>query len=149
MNSDLQQNDFLGRGWTFPPTFDASSQTVDMVDREADIEQSLRVLLTTRTGERVMEPKFGCNLDDYLFESLDTTTITIIRDKVETAVLYFEPRIDVKNVKLDLSRELDGVILIEVDYVVRTTNSRLNFVFPYYKNEGTELTALLTNAQSG
>ena len=149
MNSDIRQNDFLGRGWTFPPTFDASAQTVDMVEREADIEQSLRVLLTTRTGERVMEPKFGCNLDDYLFESLDTTTVTIIRDKVETAILYFEPRIDVKNVTLDLSREFEGVVLIEVDYVVRTTNSRLNFVFPYYKNEGTELNALLTTAQPG
>jgi phage baseplate assembly protein W len=149
MNSDLRQNDFLGRGWTFPPTFDASSQTVKMVEREADIEQSLRVLLTTRTGERVMEPKFGCNLDDYLFESLDTTTVTIIRDKVETAILYFEPRIDVKNVTLDLSREFEGVVLIEVDYVVRTTNSRLNFVFPYYKNQGTELNALLTTAQPG
>jgi len=149
MNGDLRQNDFLGRGWTFPPTFDASSQTVDMVEREADIEQSLGVLLTTRTGERVMEPKFGCNLDDYLFESLDATTVTIIRDKVETAILYFEPRIDVKNVTLDLSREFEGVVLIEVDYVVRTTNSRLNFVFPYYKNEGTELNALLTTAQPG
>jgi phage baseplate assembly protein W len=149
MNSDIRQNDFLGRGWTFPPTFDASAQTVDMVEREADIEQSLRVLLTTRTGERVMEPKFGCNLDDYLFESLDTTTVTIIRDKVVTAILYFEPRIDVKNVTLDLSREFEGVVLIEVDYVVRTTNSRLNFVFPYYKNEGTELNALLTTAQPG
>src|SRR5262245_36605929 len=149
MNSDLRQNDFLGRGWTFPPTFDAGSQTVNMVEREADIEQSLRVLLTTRTGERVMEPKFGCNLDDHLFESLDTTTVTIIRDKVETAILYFEPRIDAKNVTLDLSRELEGVVLIEVDYVVRTTNSRLNFVFRYYKNEGTELNALLTTAQPG
>ena len=149
MNSDIRQNDFLGRGWTFPPTFDASAQTVDMVEREADIEQSLRVLLTTRTGERVMEPKFGCNLDDYLFESLDTTTVTIIRDKVVTAILYFEPRIDVKNVTLDLSREFEGVVLIEVDYVVRTTNSRLNFVFPYYKNQRTELNALLTTAQPG
>jgi phage baseplate assembly protein W len=149
MSSAFQQNDFLGRGWTFPPTFDAASQTVDMVERETDIEQSLRVLLTTRTGERVMEPKFGCNLDDYLFESLDTTTITVIRDKVETAILYFEPRIDVKNVTLDLSSGLDGVVLIQVDYVVRTTNSRLNFVFPYYMNEGTELNALLTTAQSG
>jgi len=149
MNGDLRQNDFLGRGWTFPPTFDASSQTVDMVEREADIEQSLGVLLTTRTGERVMEPNFGCILDDYLFQSLDATTVTIIRDKVETAILYFEPRIDVKNVTLDLSREFEGVVLIEVDYVVRTTNSRLNFVFPYYKNEGTELNALLTTAQPG
>jgi uncharacterized protein len=149
MNSALQQNDFLGRGWTFPPTFDAKSRTVKMVEREDDIKESLRVLLTTRTGERVMEPKFGCNLDDYLFESLDATTVTIIRDKVETAILYFEPRIDVKNVTLDLSRELEGVVLIEVDYVVRTTNSRLNYVFPYYKNEGTEINALLTNAPSG
>jgi phage baseplate assembly protein W len=146
MNSDFKENDFLGIGWSFPPTFTSEPQPLlKMTEREEDIECSLRILLSTRVGERVMEPKYGCNLDVYLFESLDTTTITIIEDKVRTAILYFEPRIDAKRVTVNTDRILEGLILIEVEYVVRATNSRLNFVFPYYKNEGSELDLLTTN----
>jgi phage baseplate assembly protein W len=145
MSEDLSNNDFLGKGWSFPPTFNASSGEVEMTEREEDIQRSLQVLLSTRVGERVMQPKFGCNLDDYLFESLDTTMTTLIRDKVETAILYFEPRIDAKRVQVNTERELEGMILIEVDYVVRATNSRFNFVFPYFKTEGTELDLITTN----
>lgn len=145
VNRDFQQNDFLGTGWGFPPSFDPAAASVEMTGRETDIERSLQILLSTRVGERVMQPKYGCNLDEYLFESLDTTTITIIADKVATAILYFEPRIDAKRVAVNTDRLLEGVILIEVEYVVRATNSRFNFVFPYYRNEGTELNLLTTN----
>ena len=145
MNSEYQANDFLGTGWSFPPHFRTESKTVAMTEREEDIQRSLEILLSTRTGERVMEPKYGCNLDEYLFESLDTTTKTIIADKVQTAILYFEARIDVKRVNVNSERENEGLILIEVEYVVRATNSRFNFVFPYYKNEGSELDLLTIN----
>jgi len=145
MNTDFQQNDFLGIGWSFPPTFTPGPQPLAMTEREVDIERSLQILLSTRIGERVMQPKYGCNLDAYLFESLDTTTKTEIADKVQTAILYFEPRIDAKRVTVNTDRALEGVVLIEVEYVVRATNSRFNFVFPYYTNEGTELRLLTTN----
>lgn len=138
-------NDFLGRGWSFPPTFDPQLQGVEMTEKEADIEKSLQVLLSTTVGERVMQPKFGCNLEELLFESLDTSTKTLIRDKVETAILYFEPRITVQKIELNTDRELEGVVLIEIEYIVSATNNRFNFVFPYYKNEGTELDLVTTN----
>ncbi|HVY69611.1 MAG TPA: GPW/gp25 family protein [Verrucomicrobiae bacterium] len=146
MNSDFQQNDFLGVGWSFPPTFTPGPQPLEMTQREEDIDRSLQILLTTLVGERVMQPKYGCNLEPYLFESLDTTTKTVIVDKVKTAILYFEPRIDAKRITLNTECEIEGIVLIEVEYVVRATNSRLNFVFPYYKNEGTELNLLTTNS---
>lgn len=146
MNEPLQ-NDFLGIGWSFPPNFTKTSQPLDMTEKEVDIERSLHILLSTRVGERVMQPKYGCNLDEYLFESLDTTTKTIIADKVQTAILYFESRIDVKKVNVNTERELEGLILIEVEYIVRATNSRFNFVFPYYTNEGTELNLLTTDSR--
>lgn len=116
-----------------------------MTSGVADIEASLQVLLSTRQGERVMEPKYGCNLDAYLFESLTAAMRTLIEDLVRTAIVFFEPRIDVKTVTLDASREDAGLVLIEIDYVVRATNSRLNFVYPYYLNEGTELSLLTTS----
>lgn len=130
---------FLGRGWSFPPTFHRSSGGVEMLEQEADIASSLEILLTTVPGERVMSPDFGCNLQELVFESLDTTLKTLMADKIETAILYYEPRIDVEEVILDDSRELEGVVLIEITYRVRATNSRFNFVFPFYKIEGTDI----------
>jgi len=138
-DNGAKKDDFLGRGWSFPPNFNVQSQTVDMTEKNDDIERSLHILLTTSVGERVMEPKYGCNMEDLLFESLDTSTKTIIKDKILTAILYFEPRIKVNSIEINTQDELEGKLLIEIDYVVKATNSRLNFVFPFYKNEGTEV----------
>ena len=135
---------FQGRGWTFPPNFSETLDTVGMLEQEADIASSLEILLTTAPGERVMLPDFGCNLEELLFESLDTTLKTLMVNKIENAILYYEPRIDVEKVKLDTSRETEGVVLIEVIYRVRTTNSRFNFVFPFYKEEGTDINLTAT-----
>jgi phage baseplate assembly protein W len=130
---------FLGRGWSFPPSFSRGLSSVEMLEEEADIASSLEVLLTTMPGERVMLPDYGCNTEELVFESLDTTTKTLMADKIETAILYYEPRIELEKVRLDTSRELEGVVLIECIYRVRTTNSRFNFVFPLYKQEGSDL----------
>ncbi len=138
-------NDFLGTGWSFPPAFDAALRTVKLTEKVDDIERSLHVLLTTRVGERVMQPKYGCNMDELVFESLNTATITLIKDKIATAILYFEPRIDAKNITINTDNILEGTIIVEIDYIVRATNSRFNFVFPYYRIEGTELQFLTTN----
>jgi len=138
-DNGAKKDDFLGRGWSFPPNFNVQSQTVDMTEKNDDIQRSLHILLTTSVGERVMEPKYGCNMEDLLFESLDTSTKTLIKDKILTAILYFEPRITVNSIEINTQDELEGKLLIEIDYTVKATNSRLNFVFPFYKNEGTEV----------
>lgn len=130
---------FLGRGWSFPPTFKRSTGGVDMLETEADIASSLEILLGTAQGERTMLPLYGCNLNELLFESLDTRMKTLMADKVKSAILYHEPRIELEAIRLDDSRELDGIVLIEVNYRVKATNSRFNFVFPYYKSEGTDI----------
>lgn len=135
---------FLGRGWSFPPTFHRSLPGVEMLEQEADIASSLEVLLSTVQGERVMLPQYGCNLDELVFESLDTRMKTLMADKVESAILYHEPRIELESVRLDDSQELEGVVLIEVIYRVKSTNSRFNFVFPYYRLEGTDINLATT-----
>jgi len=145
----FEQDDFLGKGWSFPPTFVPGLQGVEMTEKVEDINRSLQILLTTRTGERIMQPRYGCNMDEMVFESLSTTTKTIIKDKIRTAILYFEPRIDVTAISMDTSNEKEGEILVEIEYVVRATNSRFNFVFPYYINEGTELNFLISDNSSG
>jgi phage baseplate assembly protein W len=136
MSSD---NAFLGRGWSFPPTFDKASRGVAMLEDEADIESSLDILLSTRLGERIMQPNYGCNLDEMVFEAMNLTMLTYLKDLVENAILYFEPRIELEGLEIDTSREAEGLLLIMIDYRVRTTNSRFNYVYPFYKNEGTNL----------
>jgi hypothetical protein len=58
---------FLGRGWTFPPEFDPVLPGVKMLEEETDIASSLELLLSTRPGERVMLPEYGCNLEELVF----------------------------------------------------------------------------------
>ncbi|MEZ4875157.1 MAG: GPW/gp25 family protein [Flavobacteriaceae bacterium] len=131
--------DFLGKGWGFPPHFDKKTGTVTTTADLEDINKSLHILLSTRLGERIMVPNYGCNLEELLFQPLDVTLKTYIKDLIKTAILYHEPRIDAQKITLDDSMELEGIIYIEIEYIVRITNSRGNMVFPFYKKEGTEL----------
>jgi uncharacterized protein len=115
-----------------------------MLEEEADIASSLAILLGTTPGERIMQPLYGCNLSELVFESLDTRMKTLMIDKVESAILYYEPRVTLERVSMDDSREVEGVVIIGVVYRVKTTNSRFNFVFPYYIREGTDINLTTT-----
>ena len=110
-----------------------------MISDEEDIESSLNILLSTRLGERVMVPEYGCNLDELLFEGLTRTLITYVIELIKTAILYHEPRIDVIRIDISETDPLEGVLMIHLDYKIRATNSRKNMVFPFYKQEGTDL----------
>jgi phage baseplate assembly protein W len=129
-----EEKSFLGIGWSFPPAFDNASGEVQMLKGEDDIQSSLQVLLATRLGERVMQPLFGCNLDAMVFELLDTTLKTEMRNLIQKAILYFEPRINIDRIDIE-STETNGLILITVNYVVRSTNTRGNLVYPFYLSE--------------
>ena len=132
------QSSFLGTGWSFPPTFDRGAKSVRMISDEEDIRSSLEILLSTQVGERVMQPKYGCNLDRLVFEPLDTSLQAYMKDLIRTAILYFEPRIILDDVKFE-PFPLEGRIDIQIDYTVAATNTRSNFVFPFYKEEGSEI----------
>ncbi len=136
--------DYLGRGWSFPPNFTRAPVGVAMLEEDADVASSLEILLNTTPGERVLQPLYGCNLSELVFETLDTRMKTLMADKVESAILYYEPRVKLESVVLDDSLKLEGVVLIRVVYTVKSTNSRFNFVYPYYKNEGTDINLTTT-----
>lgn len=134
----ISYNSFLGTGWSFPPTFDRESGQVEMVSELVDIEQSLDILLSTSLGERVMVPDYGCNLDDYMFESLNNSLIGLIKHHVENAILFYEPRIIAEKVDVTTADSLDlieGRFTITVEYIIPETNSRYNYVYDYYLNE--------------
>ena len=130
---------FLGRGWSFPPEFDPHlTQTVKMVEGDEDIRQSIRIILSTIPGQRLMLQSFGCPLQGFVFKPMVESTATLLREAVSSALLNFEPRISVNNVQVDLNTAA-GRVDLDVDYTIRKTNIRSNLVYPFCKIEGTLL----------
>ena len=130
---------FLGTGWSFPPEFKKINKAVIMTSDEEDIRSSLEILLSTKIGERIMLPKYGCNMDELIFNPLNRTLKTYVSDLIKTAILYFEPRIDVEKIDITQGDDLEGELLVILDYKIRTTNSRVNIIYPFYKGEGTNI----------
>ena len=135
---------FLGRGWSFPPRFDPVKGSINMVQREQDIIESLRILFLTRKGERVMHPDYGCSLHDLVFEPMDSHTTNAIRQAIRQAILFYEARIDLIEVVVETEDWLEGRLSVNLVYTIRATNSRHNVVFPFYFGEGTLLSGTPT-----
>lgn len=125
---------FLGRGWAFPPRVNRGS--IAMVSLEEDIQQAIRIILETAPGERAMRPDFGVGLHRMVFTPMTRGTLSLAQSRIEQALIQWEPRIDVKAVQVSLDRDRSGVLLIQVQYRVRESNSFSNFVYPFYMTEG-------------
>ena len=136
---DITYTSFLGTGWSFPPQFSKDSGGVLMASDEEDILASLQILLGTAAGERFMNPKYGLDMHEMLFEPMGTTAKTMLKDRIKHAVLVYEPRINPLSLELDSSAELEGKISIILEYEVRSTNSRYNLVYPFYSTDSNEL----------
>lgn len=128
--------EFMGRGWAFPFAFEPSTGKVASAAAEEDIRQSIWIILSTSKGERVMRPEFGCGIHDLVFAVINTETITRVRREVEEALRIHEARIEVLAVKVDGSgASTEGRLIITLDFRVRQTNQRGNFVYPFYFRE--------------
>lgn len=128
---------FLGTGWSFPPLFDRHRATVVMTSDVVNIKQSLWVLFSTALGERIMLATYGSNLRLKVFDALTETLMNDIRSLIFKAVLDWEPRIDLISVDVVQTDPVAGLLSIEVDFVIRKTNSRSNMVYPFYLTEAT------------
>jgi Bacteriophage baseplate protein W len=125
---------FLGRGWGFPVAIGPDDE-INMVADDNDIREAIRIILETDPGERVMRPDFGAGLGRMVFEPINTSTMTLIQQRVEAALIAWEPRIDVQQVTVSAERAALGVLDIRIDYLVRTTNTFYNLVYPFYLQE--------------
>lgn len=134
-----QEQAFLGTGWTFPPTFNRYTGQVKTISAEEDIRQSIQIILQTEPGERLMQPDFGCNLHQFLFGGFDSGAIASLKGIVADALLYHEPRIAVNRIDVDTREENAGVLLVEINYTIRQTNTRTNMVYPFYFREATNI----------
>lgn len=131
----VREPQFLGSGWRFPLQVTARG-TIARSSRERRVEESIYLILATARGERVMRPDFGCGIHDLVFESNNAMTRSRIVDDVRNALLEYEPRIDVLTVEATSTPEEPNLVLIRVDYQIRSTNSAQNLVYPFYLSEG-------------
>jgi phage baseplate assembly protein W len=125
----------LGRGWASPAGVDGAGEA-RLESGAEKVRQSIRLILGTKRGERMMRPDFGAGLEDFLFEPLSTTTAALVRYRVETALVRWEPRIDDIEVLVDVADRRLGRLDITIGYRIRSTNTFYNLVYPFFLHEG-------------
>jgi phage baseplate assembly protein W len=132
---ETMAKEFLGRGWKFPVNIDSKCQ-IAMSEYEENIKEAIWIILSTAKGERVMRPNFGCGIHDFIFASVNASTLTLIKSSVREALTLWEPRIELIKITVSTEKMDEGILLISIDYNVRTTNSQFNLVYPFYLTEG-------------
>jgi hypothetical protein len=128
--TETDDKSFLGQGWSFPAGLNKTGDIALAADVE-DIQQAIMIILGTAQGERIMRPDFGAGLQALVFEPISTTTMALVRHRVEEALITWEPRIDRITVLVNADPP-QGRLMIEIRYRVRTTNTFYNLVYPFY-----------------
>ena len=123
--------DTLGTGWSFPLQIDGRGG-IALSRHENDIEESIRIILGTAKGERRMRPNFGCDIHNIIFAPNNATTWGLAAHYVEEALGWWEPRIEVTEVDPQPDPEDASRLLINIKYLVKTTNDARNLVYPFY-----------------
>jgi len=137
-------NEFIGRGWRFPILPDETG-ALGWCEGQPNVEQSLKVLLLTALGERVMRPAFGTEAPHLVFAPGSEQYLRLLEQSIRAAVRDFEPRVDLLEVSAEpgladpgtmpdagSSGREEARITVSISYVVRRSNSRFNLVFPFY-----------------
>ena len=130
MNRTLNKP-YLGRGVAFPLHVNAQG-ALALASGESDIEQAIHLILGTAPGDRVMRPEFGCRAHELLFAPRDATTEGLMVYYVEQALGRWEPRISVEHVRVVNGSEPDGSLIVEIDYVIKTTHDVRSIVYPFF-----------------
>jgi uncharacterized protein len=133
--STARSKAFLGVGWSFPVKPDPVSGRLRFAVHDECVEQAIQLILLTARGERVMLPQFGAGLRRWVFEPNTPATHRAIEHEVRTALIDWEPRIDLRRVEVAAGEE-PNLLLVELDYIVRATNTFYNRVYPFYLLEG-------------
>ena len=127
--------EFLGVGWKYPVTLD-NQGGVALSRYEEDVQEAIWIILGTAPGERLMRPDFGCGIHEFVFAPNNTRTAGLVRYHVEQSLSRWEPRISLQDVKVAADPEDPTRLLIDIDYRVKTTDSRYNVVYPFYLERG-------------
>jgi phage baseplate assembly protein W len=124
---------FLGTGWDFLKLVQLPAQGgVAPAREEESVRQAIWIILGTARGERVMRPDFGCGIHELVFSTGGSTLTGQVIREVREALVLWEPRIDVQDVRAAADPADPATLLVEIDYRVRTTNNQFNLVYPFY-----------------
>lgn len=134
-----QEKLFLGTGWSFPPSFNNTTNDVKMVSMEEDIHQSLEIFFGTKLGERTMRSKYGCFIYDLVFERSSEELIQGLSNELMRSIMEYEPRINIIQINTNRSKDVDGIVELHMEYEIIATNNRINIVYPFYITEGTKI----------
>ena len=129
--NDTTQDELPGANWSFPVGTDHKGD-ISLSKGQLSIEDSIKIILGTAKGERVMRPEFGCDIHEHVFDSINETTITLVTTAVEEALIKWEPRIDIGAVTAQRDPDTPSRLVIDIRYIVRSTNSEANMVYPFY-----------------
>lgn len=122
---------FIGRGIGWPMGVDHTG-ALRLTNGAQDLDRSIRVVLATAPGERVMRPQFGCRIWEMLFEPVTPGLLGEMAQAVKDALAQWEPRVAVDDVDVVPDGQDHSLVRIAVDYRVRATNDRRNLVYPFY-----------------
>ena len=152
----MTNRDFIGTGWRFPVKVNARGR-LEWSDGPRRIEDAIWIIIKTALGERLMRPTFGAGVDDFVFQSNSEINRVQLSTTIKNALLQWEPRIDLEDVRVesgwqatdkrldeldsaqamkDRSTALDSQVNVTIEYRLRTTNEIFNVVFPFYLEEG-------------
>jgi phage baseplate assembly protein W len=130
------EREFLGTGWKYPVRVNPRGG-LSFSSAEQKIQESIWLILATAPGERQMRPTFGCGIHAYVFAPNNPATHGHIAHEVRQALTDWEPRIDLQQVQVDAAQGQANLMLIRVDYRIRSTNVVQNLVYPFFIREGT------------
>jgi len=131
------QRDLTGVGWRFPVSPDARG-TLQFLGGEEKIRQSIQLILSTAPGERQMLPEFGCGIHDLVFQPQAPALRGAVERSIREALVRFEPRIDVLDVRAETAPEGRNHLIVRIDYRVRANNAFYNLVYPFFLAEGSD-----------
>ena len=130
--------EIIGSGLAFPLQVD-SRGGIALARDETDVEQAIELILATAPGERPMRPEFGCGVHDFVFDTIDASTVGKMEQAIRDALDRWEPRVIVQTVEFDLDYVGEGRLVIDIGYRVRVTNTLRNLVYPFYVIPAEEL----------
>ncbi|MDR1626330.1 MAG: GPW/gp25 family protein [Spirochaetia bacterium] len=129
------ERNILGKGWAFPVGPDVSG-AIGMSAYERSVEESIRVILGTTRGERLMRPDFGCGINEMVFAPNSHRTVSLAEHYVREALERWEPRVIVREVRGEADAGDPAVVNIRIGYEIRSVNTFFNMVYPFYLERG-------------
>ncbi len=132
---DTRNNGFLGSGWAFPISVDARGR-IALAHFTSDIEQAIYMILMTPKGQRVMRPEFGCQIHELIFAPNDANTWGLASHYAREALRFWEPRIEVMEVKTSSDTDAPERLNIQIEYKIKSTHDKRSLVFPFYRIPG-------------